>query len=89
MNRNFLDGENSPRGFSRFVAEIEVSRVEKGEGITSGSAIHVRFSSPMTIQELETERVYSGCGDEKRVPIPGQRVRVHARLEGTLEYKAR
>jgi hypothetical protein len=68
---------------------VEVSRVEKGDGISSGSAIHDRFSSPMTIHELETVRVYSGCGDEKPVPIPGQRVRVYARLEDTLEHKVR
>jgi hypothetical protein len=83
-------GEQGRRGrtLPQFVAEVAVYELEKGEGIASRSRIYVRFSSPKTKEQLETERVTSGCGDEKIDPIPGEDLRLYVRLNENYEYVA-
>jgi hypothetical protein len=73
---------------ARFVAAIAVANVEKGEGIVPGSWIYIHFSSPRTQEQLESERISSGCGDERLDPRPGEDLRVYFRLNENYEYVA-
>lgn len=72
----------------RYVAEVEVSGVEKGEGISPGARIYVHFSSPRTLAQIKTERVVPDCGDRKIDPLPGEWLRVYTQLNGDYEYVA-
>ncbi len=73
----------------RFVAEVKVAEVEKGEGIAPGSRVFVRFGSTRTKEQLETERLgQAGCGASKVEPFPGEQLRVYMVLNDDFEYVA-
>ena len=51
--------------------------------------LHVKFRSPRTLEQLESDRgASSGCGDEKIEPLPGDRIRLYVLLDQSYEYVA-
>jgi hypothetical protein len=56
----------------RSVAEVKVSRVEKGEGLEAGRLVYLRFWKM-------TRVVAPGASGQEREPRPGERVRAYLR----------
>ncbi|MHC5539514.1 hypothetical protein ACYOEI_14950 [Singulisphaera rosea] len=71
-----------------YLAEIEVSRVEKGEGIPPGSRIFVRFSSPRSLEKIKSERIVPSCGDRKIDPLPGEWLRAYMKRGENFQFVA-
>lgn len=72
----------------RFVAEVEISDTDKGKGVQAGDILYIRFTSPSTLEQLQTERMVWDCGDQKLDPLPGEWARVYTRLDENFEYLA-
>ena len=84
----FKDLHEMASGSHRFAAEIEVSSVEKGDGVAPGSRIFVHFQSARNKHQMLTERLGSSCGNYKIDPIPGEFLRLYMKLNEDYDFVA-
>jgi hypothetical protein len=78
------------RSMDRFIAELDVARVEKGRGIQAGDVVYVRFHAPKTIDEVEHPFQGSDCGlvDSQITPGLANEARIYVKLDDSFEYVA-
>ncbi len=80
------------RTLNHYLAELDVTKVEKGQGVQPGDVAYIHFHSPKTSEEVEYPPFLAfGCSslvNYQAAPAPGNRARVYVNRTNELQYVA-